>query len=71
LFVKYLVSCKHWNAIYEVNMTIAERVKLRRAELSLTQAELAAMAETSQQAIQQLEDGKQGARDIFQSWRQL
>ncbi|EEZ0585082.1 MULTISPECIES: XRE family transcriptional regulator [Enterobacter cloacae complex] len=39
-------------------MTIAERVKLRRAELSLTQAELAVLAKTSQQAIQQLEDGK-------------
>lgn len=39
-------------------MTIAERVKLRRAELSLTQAELAVLAKTSQQAIQQLVDGK-------------
>lgn len=39
-------------------MNIAERVKLRRVELGLTQAELAVMAKTSQQAIQQLEDGK-------------
>lgn len=39
-------------------MDIAERVKLRRAELGWTQAELAARAKTSQQAIQQLEDGK-------------
>ncbi|MFS6817213.1 MULTISPECIES: XRE family transcriptional regulator [Citrobacter] len=39
-------------------MSIAERVKLRRSELGMTQAELAAKAETSQQAIQQLEDGK-------------
>lgn len=39
-------------------MSISERVKLRRAELGLTQAELAIRANTSQQAIQQLEDGK-------------
>ncbi len=39
-------------------MDIAERVKLRRAELGWTQAELAVRAKTSQQAIQQLEDGK-------------
>ncbi|RKR53192.1 phage repressor protein C with HTH and peptisase S24 domain [Yokenella regensburgei] len=39
-------------------MSISERVKLRRAELGLTQAELAVRANTSQQAIQQLEDGK-------------
>lgn len=39
-------------------MNIAERVKLRRAELGITQAELAIKAQTSQQAIQQLEDGK-------------
>ncbi len=39
-------------------MSIAERVKLRRAELGITQAELALQAKTSQQAIQQLEDGK-------------
>ncbi|MER0014233.1 XRE family transcriptional regulator [Escherichia coli] len=39
-------------------MNIADRVKLRRAELSLTQAELASLAKTSQQAIQQLEDGR-------------
>ncbi|MBJ9866314.1 XRE family transcriptional regulator [Citrobacter amalonaticus] len=39
-------------------MSISERVKLRRAELGLTQAELAIKANTSQQAIQQLEDGK-------------
>ncbi|EQC1818965.1 XRE family transcriptional regulator [Salmonella enterica subsp. enterica serovar Newport] len=39
-------------------MSIAERVKLRRAELGLTQAELAVRAKTSQQAIQQVEDGK-------------
>ena len=39
-------------------MSISERVKLRRVELGLTQAELAAKANTSQQAIQQLEDGK-------------
>lgn len=39
-------------------MNIAERVKLRRVELGLTQAELAIKAKTSQQAIQQLEDGK-------------
>lgn len=39
-------------------MSIAERVKLRRVELGWTQAELAIRAKTSQQAIQQLEDGK-------------
>lgn len=39
-------------------MGIAERVKLRRAELGLTQAELAMRAKTSQQAIQQLEGGE-------------
>lgn len=39
-------------------MSIAERVKNRRSELGMTQAELAAKANTSQQAIQQLEDGK-------------
>lgn len=39
-------------------MGIAERVKLRRIELGLTQAELAMRAKTSQQSIQQLEDGK-------------
>lgn len=39
-------------------MSISERVKLRRVELGLTQAELAVRANTSQQAIQQLEDGK-------------
>lgn len=39
-------------------MSIADRVKLRRAELGLTQAELAIRAKTSQQAIQQLEDGR-------------
>lgn len=39
-------------------MSIAERVKERRSELGMTQAELAAKANTSQQAIQQLEDGK-------------
>ncbi|MGP2900533.1 XRE family transcriptional regulator [Serratia ureilytica] len=39
-------------------MSIAERVKMRRNELGLTQAELAVRANTSQQAIQQLEDGK-------------
>ncbi|MDQ7100919.1 helix-turn-helix transcriptional regulator [Serratia sp. MF2] len=39
-------------------MSIAERVKMRRAELGITQAELAVRVNTSQQAIQQLEDGK-------------
>lgn len=39
-------------------MSISERVKLRRVELGLTQAELAIRANTSQQAIQQLEDGR-------------
>ncbi|PVZ79526.1 phage repressor protein [Serratia sp. S1B] len=39
-------------------MGIAERVKSRRAELGLTQAELAVRAKTSQQAIQQLEGGE-------------
>ncbi|CUZ60317.1 helix-turn-helix transcriptional regulator [Serratia nevei] len=39
-------------------MSIADRVKLRRTELGLTQADLAVRAKTSQQAIQQLEDGK-------------
>lgn len=39
-------------------MNIAERVKSRRIELGMTQAELAIKANTSQQAIQQLEDGK-------------
>ncbi|WP_058911152.1 XRE family transcriptional regulator [Entomohabitans teleogrylli] len=39
-------------------MSIAERVKQRRGELGLTQAELATRVNTSQQAIQQLEDGK-------------
>ncbi len=39
-------------------MDISDRVKARRDELGLTQAELASVAKTSQQAIQQLEDGK-------------
>ena len=39
-------------------MNIADRVKLKRAELGLTQADLAIRAKTSQQAIQQLEDGR-------------
>lgn len=39
-------------------MSIAERVKDRRIELGLTQAQLAAMVKTSQQAIEQLENGK-------------
>lgn len=39
-------------------MSIGERVKARRIELGLTQAELAVMVKTTQQAIQQLEDGK-------------
>lgn len=39
-------------------MNISERVKMRRAELGITQAELASLTGTSQQAIQQLEDGK-------------
>lgn len=39
-------------------MSISERVKLRRTELGLTQTELATRAGTSQQAIQQLEEGK-------------
>lgn len=48
-------------------MNISDRVKARRDELGLTQAELAKMADTSQQAIQQLEDGKiQRPRYLFE-----
>ncbi|QKJ88049.1 helix-turn-helix transcriptional regulator [Paramixta manurensis] len=39
-------------------MSIGIRAKNRRIELGLTQAEVAQRAKTSQQAIQQLEDGK-------------
>lgn len=39
-------------------MSIGKRVKNRRDEMGLTQAELAQKVGTSQQAIQQLEDGK-------------
>jgi len=38
--------------------TIAKRVQSKRSELGLTQAELAERAGTSQQAIEQLENGK-------------
>ncbi|MDH0767871.1 MULTISPECIES: LexA family protein [Citrobacter freundii complex] len=39
-------------------MSIATRVKSKREALGLTQTELALMAKTSQQAIEQLENGK-------------
>lgn len=39
-------------------MTIASRVRFKRDELGLTQTELAERAGTSQQAIEQLENGK-------------
>ncbi|WP_387692934.1 XRE family transcriptional regulator [Photorhabdus sp. RM71S] len=39
-------------------MTIAERVKIRRIELDLTQTELADLIGTKQQSIEQLERGK-------------
>ncbi|SCC62145.1 XRE family transcriptional regulator [Kosakonia oryziphila] len=39
-------------------MSISERVKNRRIQIGLTQTELANLAGVSQQAIQQLEDGK-------------
>ncbi|EAQ4580978.1 helix-turn-helix transcriptional regulator [Salmonella enterica subsp. enterica] len=39
-------------------MNISERVKSLRTELGLTQAQLATRAKTSQQAIEQLENGK-------------
>lgn len=39
-------------------MTIAARVKARREELAMTQSELATKAGTTQQSIQQLEDGE-------------
>ncbi|MCL6397243.1 MULTISPECIES: helix-turn-helix transcriptional regulator [Pectobacterium] len=38
-------------------MTLAERVKKRRQELSITQAQLAGMSGVSQQAINRIESG--------------
>jgi phage repressor protein C with HTH and peptisase S24 domain len=58
LFVKYSFSCDYWEVIEEDLMSIADRVKNRRLELGYTQVQLADAANTSQQAIQQLEHGK-------------
>lgn len=37
--------------------SLSDRIKLRRSELKLTQAELAALVGTKQQTIQQVESG--------------
>ena len=45
-------------------MSIANRVKSQREALGLTQTELAIRSKTSQQAIEQLENGKTKGQGI-------
>ncbi len=52
-------------------MSISSRVKSKRIQLGLNQAELAQKVGTTQQSIEQLENGKLSDHAFYQNLRQL